>query len=384
MSFEYPPFTIGGAGSYAEHITSELAKLGHEIHVIVPDSHERNTGNNIIIHSIPVLRKPFLHIPSFWFSLFTKYNQIQKEVGKFDVVHGNAISDLTLSNLQVLVPRAVTVHHLARTVTRQFPVSTKLQSLTGEMSITPFVEKKVLDQSNRIIAVSNFTKDSIISEYNISEEKIVVVKNGTNMYENPPSQREIDAFKRAVGVDGYFVFLFVGRLNDPRKNLSFLLTAFGIMLQNRCETSKLLLVGSGDQLNIRDIASSLGISKNLVFLGHVDDAILKLCYYACDVFVSPSLIEGFGLTIIESMAAGKPVIAFAGGAVGELVKDEINGRVLKILDPLQFAQAMIFFKENPCVIKNIGHRNREIAIQNFSWKKSAQNTLAVFNDLLSE
>ena len=72
VSFEYPPLIIGGAGVHAVHITRELAKLVHEVHVISPsiDGQEKQTiENNVFVHRIPMIDKRFLRTPSFWFNL---------------------------------------------------------------------------------------------------------------------------------------------------------------------------------------------------------------------------------------------------------------------------------------------------------------------------
>jgi glycosyltransferase involved in cell wall biosynthesis len=123
-------------------------------------------------------------------------------------------------------------------------------------------------------------------------------------------------------------------------------------------------VGSGDQLKFKEIMNSFGIRQSVIFLGHVKDEIFRKCYVACDVLVSPSLLEGFGLTILEAMTAGKPVIALNRGAASELVKDGVSGLIVNKPDPQEFANVMTFLVDNIEVIKSIGKRNKEYVAKN--------------------
>ena len=146
----------------------------------------------------------------------------------------------------------------------------------------------------------------------------------------------------------------------------------------------LLIVGRGDQSQARKLAISLEIYENVVFTGFVDDLILKKCYVLCDVYVCFSRLEGFGLTILEAMAARKPIIAFNVGAIPEIVRDGLNGRVLDRQNPKELADAMIFFADNFVLAKRIGSRNRKYVAEKFSWKKTARMTEHVYQELLSD
>ena len=115
------------------------------------------------------------------------------------------------------------------------------------------------------------------------------------------------------------ILLFVGRVDDDRKGLSYLMHAFKKVVS---EVDALLLIaGAGDQRACRKLAHSLGIDKEVVFAGYVDDATLGKMFHLCDVHVVPSLLEGFGLTLLEAMAAGKPTVATRVGAIPEVLGD---------------------------------------------------------------
>ena len=130
------------------------------------------------------------------------------------------------------------------------------------------------------------------------------------------------------------------------------------------------------------MTSSLGISKHVVFVGFVEENILKQLYNACDVFVLPSHMEGFGLTLLEAMAAAKPVVASNVGGIPELVKDGVNGILVNSSNPKELATALTFLLDNPKVARNIGSRNREYVAKNFSWEKTAKMTSVLYERIL--
>lgn len=383
LSFEFPPFVLGGAGIYASNITNELSKLGHEVHVLSPSCNIENGvfRSNSIRHYIPIAHKRFLNIPSFWLKLVRKYNHICKAVGGFDILHSNVISDFSLCNWQVKTPRVVTVHHLSRLVAKKMPLMQRIFDISSETGFVPLIEKSVISRSDKIIAVSNYTKNNLISVYDICPSRIKVIHNGINLKEYKTPENEAHDYKKSLGLGDYFTFLFVGRLNDPRKNLPLLLKAFQIICKHR-KNVRLVLVGSCVTSNLMETLRILGIENEVHVLGYVDGVTLKKCYSFCDALVSSSLLEGFGLVLLEAMASGKPVVAINGGAVSELVKNHVNGILVENPNPLELANSMTFLVENPDVVKKIGKINIEKASE-FSWAKSAEHTEQVYNSLLT-
>lgn len=386
MSFQYPPFIFSGAGVYAMYITKELAKLEHEVHIISAGTRTREdahfTENNIFIHRIPIIHKRFLKAPSFWLKLPRKYDEVRKSAGEFDVLHNNAESDFSLSKRRAKELRVVTIHHLAQLVARRVHVFRRLLDLSGETGLAPLIQRVSIARAERIIAVSNFTKNSLVSKYGIAPSKVEVVPNGVNLDDYDFPEQEIAEFRQSLGLSDHLLFLFVGRLNDSRKNLPLLLRAYKILGKCKCgKPAKLLLVGHGDRSKVKKQVKSLGIERDVIILGYVDDVTLRKCYCGCDIVVSPSLLEGFGLTILEAAAAGKPVLALNRGAICEIIRDGVNGLLIDNQDPRELAAAMAFFVSHPDSAIDMGRRNRNFA-KSFSWERSARATEHVYKSLL--
>ncbi|GAH04823.1 unnamed protein product, partial [marine sediment metagenome] len=252
---------------------------------------------------------------------------------KFDIIHFNDVSYWFLKKRLLKAPNVVTVHHLVKDTIRCLNPSlfSRIRNISGETGlIIPFIQKRCIKYADRIIAVSKFTKKQIIKTYGILPEKIDVVYNGINLDGYSFTEKELEEVKKELNLDEKPLLLFVGRVNDQRKGLDILLKAFKIALVKIDAT--LLIVGSGDQRKARTLAQSMEILENIVFTGFVDDLTLKKCYALCDVYVCPSRLEGFGLTILEAMAARKPVVATDVGAIPELLKNEENGIVVDLND----------------------------------------------------
>lgn len=385
----YPPFAAGGAGVYAGCLCRELANLGHEVHVITPQFGSERTNqleNGVVVHRIPVIRKPSLWIPCYWFNVRSYYRMLHKKL-HFDVLHGNVNGDLTLTRRLVDLPRVVTIHHLGRTSFETLNPSffELLRNPSGELGFASWIEKKTLDfdkivieRANKVITVSNFCKQEIAVKYKVPISKISVVQNGIYPEKYVCQEHEIDETRRRLNGDDDFLILSVGRL-ERRKGLPLLLKAFRLVSQE--EKARLIIVGSGEQGPFRQLANSLGIDTRVTFLGSIDDLALKRVYGACDLFVSSSYLEGFGLVLLEAMASGKPIVALDVGGIKEVVKDGVHGKLISCPDSSELADAMMHFAKNRELAERIGKRNRTYVMESFSWTRTAKLTEHLYENL---
>src|SRR5690606_32828878 len=117
--------------------------------------------------------------------------------------------------------------------------------------------KRCIESADKIISVSDFTKNQIINTYKINSNKINVIYNGIDLNGYNFSQEEINETKKQLNLDGESIILFVGRINDPRKGLTFLLHCFKQVLISF--NVKLVVIGKGDQTEARNLSESLEI-----------------------------------------------------------------------------------------------------------------------------
>ncbi|GAH38169.1 unnamed protein product, partial [marine sediment metagenome] len=384
VTFEYPPFVQGGAGVVAEKLTKGLARLGHKVHVIAPriagsEEHEINDG--VFVHRINFINKPLLSAPSYWISLKKRFKSIEKEIGGFDIVHGNNVSDFSLTKKITKAPRVLTTHHLARSVlnTTRPTYFNRIKNLGGEIGIVPYIEKICINRADKIIAVSNYTKKELILVYNVPEAKIEVIYNGMEQKSFDFNEEEKKEIRDEFGIHKKPTVMFVGRFEE-RKGPSLLLQAFKQVLTNI--DAHLVVVGSGDQKPYKQLAGSLGIMNGVIFTGYVDELSLRKLYSICDVYVSSSRLEGFGLTIVEAMAAGKPIVATKVGGIPEIVNSGENGILVEIDDLEGLANGICTYLRDKKLSKNVGKRNAKHIRERFSWEKSAKEMERVYRQLM--
>jgi glycosyltransferase involved in cell wall biosynthesis len=144
-----------------------------------------------------------------------------------------------------------------------------------------------------------------------------------------------------------------------------------------------VIVGDGPlKDNLISYANKEGISENFTFLGSVPDHMLPIYYNCADVFVSPSLQEGQGITLLEAQATTKPVIAFDVSAISEVVKNKITGLLVQP-DSYELANAISDLLSDESLREKMGNSGREFVEKNFSWDICAQKMSKVYHEALN-
>jgi len=383
VTFEYPKFIIGGAGVYAEFITQELSKLGHEVTVFTPniiETVDKKTQNLNIIRVDVNKKLPFKSL-QFWLKL-PKVLKDQHLSKKFDLVHINGISYCFLKKRLLDIPQVITIHHPINNAIISSKQSTlsRIINVSGETSfLLPHIEKRAVISVDKLIAVSEFTKKQIIEYYKLDPNKISVIYNGidknTENFKINPKK-----FKMKNNLPNKKMILFVGRINDHRKGLDILINAFKMVLDQM--DAILVVVGNGDKRKFLKISKMLGISSNIFFIGFIDDITLNKYYQSCDVYVCPSRMEGFGLTILEAVSNGAPVVASNVGAIPEIIKNGENGFLVDVNDPKQFAKAICSILNNKSLKNRLKLNNMDYKPQ--SWTNSAKGNQNLYYSLIGE
>lgn len=224
----------------------------------------------------------------------------------------------------------------------------------------------VVRRSDHIITISESSARSIQRIYHVPKEKLTVAYLGVEKQFHPTG-------KKYVGERPYF--LFVGSLK-PGKNVPMMLRAFAAFLKTSVEPYDFVLAGSDYWLDpgVSATINSLGLKDNVHSIGFIDDATLAQYYRGAAAFVSVSLIEGFGLPVVEAMASGIPVIGSTAGSYPEVV-----GSAGILVDPND--EGMLVCAMND-VATDMVKRNRMVKdglarAKEFSWKAFAQTVYDV-------
>lgn len=232
-------------------------------------------------------------------------------------------------------------------------------------------------RARRVIAVSESTKRDLVEIYDISPAKIDVVYNGVDARFQPLPADQVAAFRQQQGLPDRFI-LFVGTL-EPRKNIVSLIDAYARLPKER---PPLVLVGGKGWFydEIFGRVEALGLTGEVRFAGFVPAEDLPLWYNAADLFVYPSLYEGFGLPPLEAMACGTAVITSTASSLPEVVGQA--GRLADPTDTEALAAAMA---------QVLGSRQLQQEMETaglaqaagFSWEETARKTVDSYRRALT-
>ncbi|MDO8529301.1 MAG: glycosyltransferase family 1 protein [bacterium] len=240
-----------------------------------------------------------------------------------------------------------------------------------------------LKRADKVIAVSEFTKDEIIKYYKINPEKVEVIYNalGDDFHSLTPalSREERGNISEKYNLPEKFI-LYVGTL-QPRKNIPMLIEAFSVVIKKLPEI-KLVIVGSRKAHNfdkkIDETIAKNDLREAVVFPGYIDQQDIRNLYSLSGTVVLPSLYEGFEIPILEAMSQKIPVVASKIPA-----HEEIAGNAVLYFNP----RSLDDFSEklyNSLIDKNLREKLINLGFQRasfFSWKKSVRKMLDVYKKL---
>lgn len=244
------------------------------------------------------------------------------------------------------------------------------------------IERALAAEADLIVTVSQYSSEKIVREYSVDREKIRIVPSGVDFERFKPLSRTMrETVKKCMNVEGAKCILYVGSL-IPRKGLNYLLEATAKIV-GEVDEAVLVIAGEGPMKGyLRRFVEKKKLNRYVRFLGEVGDEALPKIYNCADVFVSPSLQEGQGLTLLEAQASGVPVVAFKVGAVPETVIDRETG-ILVDVDADELASAVLWLLRDEEMRIRMGKRGVENVKKNFSWEKCADEMLRVYYEAAS-
>jgi len=407
--YEFPPFMVGGLGTYAEYMTRELMKMGHYVTVFSmhsKDAPTRGVYKGVEVHR-PIVENinADLLLPMF----------IPEEVRRWPEGGRKFFADIFLYNM---LSASKLVNDLVRTEKRKidlvvshdwlgsvggilsskgltkplvFHIHSTEQGRAGNGSETvKRLERIAADYAGIVVTVSYAMRDHLVS-LGYDEKKIRVVYNGIDTEKFSPDRFSLEEQRRvrtSLAIeDDEFMILFVGRL-DWVKGADTLLRSMPEIL-SRVPKAKLVIVGVGSQQEmLKHDVSGLGLESKVILKYEFlpEDQKLKL-YAASDVCVFPSKYEPFGIVCTEAMAFGKPVVVGARGISGlreQVIPSGPNqcGFHINPYDPSDIAKFVILLFEDEELRKKCGANARKRVLEAFTWRKVAQDTIRVYDELV--
>jgi N-acetyl-alpha-D-glucosaminyl L-malate synthase BshA len=369
--FEFP--SLGGA----EMLTYELAKsLAYENKVLVL-SLSSNSGSGQIdfknknLHVFPILKRGKIGLITNFFTIF-KFLVNER----CDVIHAHYVFPSALWSLagKILgIPVVVTSHGYDIQKDKDIGYGARLNR---KIAIITWLTLKLIDI--HVVVSKRMIKDAVEAGSNPS--KIRVVYNGIDI-RKVSSLGDTDIIKRYGIHKEDFVILYLGRLH-PKKCPEDVVKAFPKIVQ-KVPNAKLVIAGKGsEKAKLEKLVKKLKLQDKVVFTGFVSENEKWSLLKRCDVFVLPSIVEAFGIALIEAMACGKPVIATNVGPFPEIIRDGETGILIPVHSPNHLAEAVINLSQDDRKRVHIGKKAKEEVENRFNISKIANNYLKIYDEVI--
>lgn len=388
IGWEFPPFFSGGLGVHAFYLTKHLTSKDVQILYVMPYKGVKVSAPWLKILQVPVEGDigPYLQIlgdgsfktafgedkyPANPVEGAKKYAEnvvkavreyIRVTGERFDLIHCHDwITFLAGIRLKEIlgIPLVVTFHSTEYSRTADRPYEAILN-----------IEREASSRADRIIAVSRKFKQELVERLGTDPEKIDVIYNAIDT--EPFERVKLSEFRK-----DHPIVLFFGRLTF-QKGPEYFLRAAKLVSEVMPEV-KFIIAGKGFLLpSLIQEAARMGIADKVLFLGYVPEEKKALLYRYADVYVMPSVYEPFGITALEAMAAGTPVIVSKSAGVTDLVKHVLT---VDFWDVEELANKIISVLQHKALC-NVLARNGYIEIKRYTWDSAAELTLQTYKKVL--
>ncbi|MGC8935052.1 MAG: glycosyltransferase family 4 protein [Thermoproteota archaeon] len=389
----------GGSVIHTTHLAQELSKLGHEVHLI----YRKGSVKGVISHKVNVrINHPVVFIKATHNShayepasvedladgirLYVKKSLEIAKIKKIDIIHTQHLGFNFLAGIQIkwLVGGAlIATSHGIEVDLIQNP-NYHPQTAFDVNLARRLVQTCVY--ADHIISVSSFITKKFHEKFTIPYDKISTIPNGvdTNMFNPRVNGNKVRSRYRISTTDK--LIMFAGRL-AYEKGLDTLIEAVSIVRKS-ISNIKLMLVGSADPPEMKErlatLAKEKGIGDVTVFTDFIPHDKMPYYYAAADVCALPSRAEAFGISALEAMATGKPVVASEVGGIPEVVKNGLTGKLVKPESPKELADALLELLSDEQKIRKIGYNARRVAENEFSWEVIAKKTEEIYRKTLDK
>ncbi len=377
LTREYPPHVYGGAGVHIKNLSRQLAELiDVEVRCIGEQEH----------HQERLRVKGYQAWSRMWegdnkqfnsaLGTFSTNLSMVRDAFDADVVHSHTwYGSLAgfMAKMLYQIPYVATVHSLE-------PLRPwKEEQLGRSYHLTAWVEKVALENADRIVAVSQNSREEILQLFQVDPQRVVVIHNGIDLdvWRPNPSEATRQAFEVA---EDYI--LFVGR-TSRQKGMVHLIDAMqhvdpGVQLV--CCTS------APDTPEVEaEIAAKVAEQPRVLWINTLlrEEQYIEL-YSHARLFACPSVYEPFGIINLEAMACERPVVASAVGGIREVVLPGETGYLVPPADPQALAEAINAVLRDKNKARQMGQAGRKRVEEHFAWKSIARKTLEMYQDLVAE
>jgi len=424
LGWEFPPFISGGLGTACYGLTRAMDQLGMEITFVLPKVVEDKYATHVKLLSPGSQKAAFslqshelknvkFHTISSHLQPYTTPDKYQKRIEetlrqKHKIQLGNIkSSNHFISSIDYNCDMYSEVHRYAAIAAElaefeqytfdiihahdwmTFPAGITVSAISGKPLVihvhsTEFdrsgehvnqviydIERQGMERANKIIAVSHFTRNIIISRYGISGDKVEVVYNGVERNGCWSSLADTNIKKDEK------IVLFLGRITMQKGPEYFLHAAKKVL--EIIDNVKFVMAGSGDLMHRSiELAAELGIGQKVLFTGFLRGEDVQKIYKMADLYVMPSVSEPFGIAPLEALDNDVPVIISKQSGVSEVLMHALK---VDFWDVNEIANKIIaVLKYPPLQMTLRSHGNFEV--RKLRWKDAAEKCVKIYEDML--
>jgi glycosyltransferase involved in cell wall biosynthesis len=354
---------IGGIPVYTVTLADYLCRKGHKVFLASGGGELKGGLPSGVVHiDVPLDTKSVLS-PKIWIAALKLRSVIRKE--RIDIIHAQTrVAHFTAHILSKMtgIPYVVTWHGFYR---------------------PHFFRKFLPCWGDRTIAISEAVAKDLREAFGRDNTKIRVVLNGIDRdrFRTEDHETKIREIRARYGLKDAPTVGIVSRL-APEKGHMVLLEAFGRLLKD-IPAAQLIIIGDGRiRGGLERRARQLGIERSVFFFGQMLNVAEFLAIM--DVFVRPSITEGFGLGVVEAMMMRRPVVASDLSEFRQILDDGKAGLLVRRGDSASLKDALLKLLRDPAFAKALGNAGREYAIRNFSAERVASDIEGIYKEALHE
>lgn len=397
FGWEFPPHNSGGLGVACFGLSKALSYQGHDVIFVLPRKVNVTSdfakivfaeGTDFKVRYVDSVLRPYMgsdtydkEIGKIGPSIYGRdlFEEVERygfaalgiaEKEDFDVIHAHDWLSFKAGVAAKKVSGKPLIVHIHAT-TFDICGGNNIDQRVYE------IEKEGMEAADKVVAVSNYTKNIIVEKYGIDPDKIEVIHNGIDASEadNSPGDDRINALKQS----GNKIVIFIGRLTVQKGPDYFIKAAQEVV--KYYPKVVFVIAGSGDmEHQLIQEAAYLGISDKILFAGFLRGEELNRLYKMADLFVMPSVSEPFGLTALESAINGTPVLVSRQSGVSEVLTHSLKADFWDVEEMTNKILAVLNYDS----LKMTLEQNGKTEAKRYNWQKAADKCVQIYKDVLNK
>jgi len=395
LSWEYPPYVVGGLGAHVAALAPALARAGVQVYVVTPrlkggDAQEPlvvATRRRALPPSVWRVEPPVNRLDNFFadvqqtnLNLGEQAQALATRVGGFDLIHAHdwlvAFAATALKRLHK-TPLLATIHATERGRGRG--------ALNGEMAHgINGTEWWLTYEAWRVITCSRFMHDEVREYFNVPPDKIDVVPNGVDAAPFDELNRvDLNEFRARWARPDERIVFNVGRVVEEKG--AHLIVEAAPRVLAEMPNVKFIIAGKGWLVDrLRQRVWELGVQDKVNIAGFVSDADRNRLFKVADAAIFPSLYEPFGIVALEAMAAQCPVIVSEVGGLKEVVQHDVTGVTIYPNNVESLAWGVLHTLRDPKRARARTAKAYRMVKRDYNWDRIAEQTIAIYERIVRE